>query len=108
MMYLILTELRGRPADGYGDLEKTIKALGNWGRQVSGTWMLESDRFNASQIRDFLRPHVVPGVDRIFVARITKNWSGLNMSKSFPDWMKRRNFDAPARKDSDRQGGSEG
>lgn len=96
MMYLVLTELNGRPADQYPDLERAIKALGNWSNRVRGQWIVES-RFTASQIRDLLKPALTPQ-DRLFVARITKSWAGTNMGQGFPDWMNRRNFDVPAAK----------
>jgi hypothetical protein len=94
MMFLILLELNGRPASDYPELERALKALGNWSNRLKGQWIVES-RFNASQIRDLLKPHVVAGQDRILVARITRNWAGSNMGDGFQDWMNRRNFDAP-------------
>lgn len=96
MMFLIGVELNGREAESYGDLERAIKALGNWSNRVRGTWIVES-RFNASQIRDLLKPHIESGKDRLFIARITKHWAGTGMGDGFQDWMNRRNFDAPKR-----------
>lgn len=93
MMFLVLLELNGRPADQYPDLERALKALGNWSNRLKGQWIIES-RFNASQIRDLLKPHVTPQ-DRVFVARMTRNWAGTNMGDGFQEWMNRRNFDAP-------------
>lgn len=97
MMFLILLELNGRPADEYPDLERAIKALGNWSNRLKGQWIVES-RFNAAQIRDLVKPHLVAGQDRVFVARITRNWAGTNMGDGFAEWMGRRNFDAPVKK----------
>ena len=94
MMFLILLELNGRPADQYGDLDRAVKALGNWSNRVRGQWIVES-RFNASQVRDLLKPHIDNGKDRLFVARISKNWAGTGMGDGFQEWMNRRNFDAP-------------
>lgn len=94
MMFLILLELNGRPTDQYPELERALKALGNWSNRLKGQWIVES-RFNASQIRDLLKPHVVAVQDRVFVARITRNWAGTNMGDGFKEWMNRRNFDAP-------------
>ncbi|MFZ5478247.1 MAG: hypothetical protein ACOZNI_15880 [Myxococcota bacterium] len=94
MMFLIVTELNARPAAEYPDLERAIKALGNWSNRLKNGWIVES-RFNASQIRDLLKPHLVSGQDRIFVARMTKNWAGTGMGDGFQEWMNRRNFDAP-------------
>jgi hypothetical protein len=94
MMFLILLELNDRPASDYPDLERAIKAVGNWSNRVRGQWIVES-RFSASQIRDLLKPHLVPGKDRLLVTRITRNWAGTNMGDGFQEWMNRRNFDAP-------------
>ncbi len=93
MMFLVLLELNGRPADQYGDLERACKALGNWSNRVRGQWIIES-RFNTKQIRDLLKPHL-DAKDRMFVARISKNWAGTGMGEGFQEWMNRRNFDAP-------------
>jgi len=93
MMYLVILDLNARPADQYADLERAIKALGNWSNRTKGAWIVES-RFTAAQIRDLLKPHA--GLeDRIFVARFTKSWAGTGMGQGFPEWMKRRNFDKP-------------
>ncbi len=94
MMFLILLELNDRPATEYPDLERAIKALGNWSNRVRGQWIVES-RFGAAQIRDLLKPHLTTGKDRIFVARMTKGWAGSGMGDGFQEWMNRRNFDAP-------------
>ena len=96
MMYLVVLDLNARPAAEYPDLERAIKALGNWSNRLKGAWIVEA-RMNASQIRDLLKPHIVAGQDRVFVARITKNWAGTNMGEGFPEWLKRRNFDLPAK-----------
>lgn len=97
MMYLVMVELNGRPADQYADFDRAIKALGNWSNRVRGVWMVES-RFTATQIRDLLKPTLVAGQDRLFVARFTPNWAGYGMGEGFPEWMARRNFENPANK----------
>lgn len=94
MMFILLLELNGRPADQYADLERAIKALGNWSNRLRGTWIVES-RFTAAQIRDLLKPHLVAGQDRLFVSRMTKSWSASNMGPNFQEWMNRRNFESP-------------
>ncbi len=90
-MYLIAIELTARPADQYPDLEKAIKALGNWSSRMKGVWLVES-RFNAAQIRDLLKPTLVAGRDKLFIARMTTNWAGTGMGDGFQDWMNRRKF----------------
>ncbi len=96
MMYLITLELNARPADQYADLEKAIKALGNWSNRMRGVWMVET-RFSAQQIRDLLKPSIVAGQDRMFVSRMTTSWAGTGMGDGFQDWMNRRNFNAPTK-----------
>lgn len=94
MMYLIVLELNGRAPGDYPELERAIKALGNWSNRLKSAWIVES-RFSAAQIRDLLKPHIVAGQDRIFVARFTQNWAGTNMGAGFPEWMNRRTFERP-------------
>lgn len=96
MMYLIMVELNGRAADQYADLERAIKALGNWSNRIRNVWMVES-HFSATQIRDLLKPTLVAGQDRLFVARFTPNWAGYGMGEGFADWIGRRNFETPPR-----------
>jgi hypothetical protein len=93
-MFLILLELNGRPVGDYPDLERAIKAVGNWSNRIRGQWIVES-RFTASQIRDLLKPHLVTGKDRLLVSRVTRSWAGTNMGDGFQEWMNRRNFDTP-------------
>ena len=94
MMFMIALELNARPADQYADLETAIKALGNWSNRVRNVWLVEA-RMNASQIRDLLKPALVVGQDRIFVARISRNWAGMGMGDGFPEWPERRTFELP-------------
>lgn len=93
MVFLLHAELTGRPADQYDNLNNAIHALGNWAELGGAGWLVETERFNAAQIRDLLRPHLAES-DKLFIARITKNWAGLRMPAAFPDWIKRRNFEA--------------
>lgn len=94
MMYLIVLELNARAPGEYPELERAIKALGNWSNRLKGAWIVES-RFSAAQVRDLLKPHVVAGQDRLFVARFTQNWAGTNMGTGFQEWMNRRTFERP-------------
>ncbi len=91
MMYLVLVELNARPADQYPDLEKAIKALGNWSTRMRGVWMVES-RFTAAQIRDLLKPGLDATKDKLFVSRMTPTWSGTGLGQGFPEWMERRKY----------------
>jgi hypothetical protein len=93
MMYLVVLELNARPADQYPDLERAIKALGNWSNRLRGSWMVQS-RFSASQVRDLIKPHLGAG-DKVFVSRMSSGWAGYNMGQGFPEWLNRQSFDAP-------------
>ncbi len=96
MMYVILTELTTRPADQYAELEKAIKALGDWSQRVEGQWIVQS-RYPATQIRDLLKQYIGAN-DKLFVARMAGSWAATNMGQGFPEWMGRRTFDAPPRR----------
>lgn len=48
-------------------------------------------RLSASQIRDHLKQFLTED-DAVFVARITKSWSGRGMGPGFQDWIGRREF----------------
>ncbi len=93
MMFVILLELNARKEDQYADLERAIKALGDWSNRVKGQWLVQS-RFPAAQIRDLLKPHIEAG-DRLFVARLTGSWSATNMGTGFQEWMNRRSYETP-------------
>jgi hypothetical protein len=95
-MYLVMVELNARSADQYGDLEKALKALGNWSNRMRGVWMIET-RFTAQQVRDLLKPCIVPGQDRLLVARMTTSWAATGMGEGFQEWMNRRQFTPPAK-----------
>ena len=92
-MYLIVVEQNARKADQYPDLEKAIKALGNWSNRIRGMWLVVT-KFNAAQIRDLLKPTLVAGQDKLFITRMTTNWAGTGMGEGFQDWMNRRKFTA--------------
>ena len=53
--------------------------MGNWSSRIRNTWLLAA-RMNASAIRDRLKP-LIDEKDRLFVARISKNWAKLSMSR---------------------------
>ncbi len=91
-MYFISFRLQA-PWEEYGDLERALKAMGPWSNRLDPTWLLES-RLSSRTIRDLLKPHLKPG-DRLFVGQFSQNWAGTNMGDGFPDWLKRRSFQAP-------------
>lgn len=90
MMYMISFHTTSSDPARREAFEAAVKGLGNWSNRMPGVWMLES-KSSARMIRDFLAQKV-GAQDRLFVARITRNWAGRNMGDGFPDWMKRRDF----------------
>jgi len=67
-----------------------IKTMGNWSNRLPGCWLLETET-SARRIRDHLRQFLGER-DRLFVARISRNWAGRNMGQGFPEWVGRREF----------------
>ena len=94
-MMFIITYVPAEEGTGSNEqFEAAIKLVGNWANALaqSGTWIVAS-RLNAAQIRDQLKPFVQADKgDRLFVARISRNWAGTNMGSNFPDWLKRQEF----------------
>ena len=94
MMYLMTLNVQpGNEAEIVRErLAAAIKSMGSWSNRMPDMWLLEPSRpLNASQIRDHLKQFMGER-DGIFVARISRNWSGRNMGPGFPDWMSRRDF----------------
>lgn len=91
MMYFVSVSLSGTD-DQYKNFVQTVQTLGNYSNRLKNTWLLECS-LTAAQIRDVLRPHLLPG-DRIFVGELIQNWAGANMGTEFPAWMSRRQFRA--------------
>ncbi len=76
-------------------VDAAIKTLGNHSSRMSETnvWMIESKDRGARAIRDHLKQFLnVEQGDRLFVARISRNWAGTQMGAGFPEWMQRREF----------------
>lgn len=71
---------------------RNIGTIDVWANQMSqnGVWIVSS-RLNASQIRDAIKPYVAQN-DRVFVARISRNWAGMNMGQAFAEWMPKQEF----------------
>lgn len=72
------------------DFVQELKSLGNWSNRLDGAWLLETT-ISPRQVRDLLGAKMKPG-DRLFVARITRNWAGRGMGDGFPEWLQRRDF----------------
>ena len=74
--------------------EAAVKLLGNWSNALAqrNVWLAAS-RMSAPQIRDQLKTFInADKGDRLFVARISQNWAGTNMTPNFPDWLNRQDF----------------
>ena len=93
MMFMITfrSALPEQKEDTQKKLDTAISALGPKSAGFfDGVWMVQCN-YNAGNIRDLLRSNLNPG-DRIFVARVSRNWAGINMGDKFPDWLKGRDF----------------
>lgn len=93
MVFMISVEFRSEDVVVKERIDASIKTLGNSSNRLPGMYILESNRMGARGIRDHLKQFLdLPGGDRLFVARISRNWAGTNMGQGFPEWMKRREF----------------
>lgn len=90
MMYMIATDVRSGDALVKERLAAAIKTMGNWSNRLDNCWLLETNT-SARRIRDHLKQFLGER-DRLFVARISRNWAGRNMGQGFPEWMQRREF----------------
>jgi hypothetical protein len=90
-MYLVILDPRSNDPVVRERVEGAIKLMGNWSNRMTNCWMLESKNKGARQIRDDLKPFL-GDQDRLFVARISRNWAGRGMGEGFPEWIGRRDF----------------
>ncbi len=93
MMFMIVVDPRNEDPIVKGQIEAAIKTMGNWSNRMSNVWILETSDRGARGIRDHLK-QFVGEQDRLFVARMSRNWAGRNMGNGFPEWMQRREFGA--------------
>lgn len=91
MMFLVVLDVRSKDVLVKERVDAAVRTLGNWSNRLEGAWLLESQSLGAGAIRDQLKEHLNEQ-DRLFVARISRNWAGRNMGQGFPQWMKRRDF----------------
>ena len=94
MMFMITFVPAEEGTHSNEQFEAAVKLVGNWANALAknGTWIVAS-RLNAAQIRDQLKPFMNPEKgDKLFVARISRNWAGTNMGGNFPEWLKRQEF----------------
>ena len=60
---------------------------------ANGTWIVESTN-SAAALRNELKNFInADKGDRLFIARMTRNWAGTNMNGgNFPEWLKDKDF----------------
>ena len=93
MVFMISVEFQSGDVIVKERVDAAIKTLGNWSNRIPGVYFLETNRMGARGIRDHLKQFMnVEAGDRLFVARISRNWAGTNMGAGFPEWMKSREF----------------
>ena len=93
MVFLIIHNPTDKtPEKRLSQIDGAVKAMGSWSDRLDNTWILETKRQNARTIRDQLKQFIPEGEDKLFVARISSHWSGRNMGRGFPDWLKKRDF----------------
>lgn len=90
MMFIITFHVENGDPIVSERMAAAIKTMGNWSNRIPGAWLLESET-SARRIRDHLKQFLGER-DRLFVARISRNWAGRNMGTGFPEWMERRKF----------------
>ena len=91
MMFLIVLDLRSNDPLVRKRIEAAVKTLGNWSNRLTNTWLLETKTESARSLRDKLGQFTTE-TDRLFIARVSKNWAGRNMGAGFPEWLQRREF----------------
>ena len=92
MVYMLCYEQAEPDETAKERLGAAIKTAGHWSNRMSGMWLLEPHRAqSASQLRNHFK-QFIGDRDRLFVARISQNWSGRNMGAGFSDWVGRRDF----------------
>jgi len=90
MMFIITYDVQDNDPIIVERTAAAIKTMGNWSNRLPGCWLLETET-SARRIRDHLRQFLGER-DRLFVARISRNWAGRNMGQGFPEWVGRREF----------------
>jgi len=91
MIYIVCLDIRSE-GSARDSITASIKTLGHWAGRFPDMMLLQPhQRLSAGQIRDQLKQFLGEN-DAVFVARITKNWSGRGMGPGFQEWMGRRDF----------------
>jgi hypothetical protein len=91
MMFIVILDVKSGSGLVRERVEAAIKTMGNWSNRLENGWLLEAKGRGARGIRDHLK-QFLGDEDRLFVARISRNWAGRNMGAGFPEWMQRREF----------------
>lgn len=91
MVFIIIADIRSNDPVIRERIDAAVRTMGNWSNRLDKAWLLETDRLGARGIRDQLK-QFLSEPDRLFVARISKNWAARNMGNGFSEWMGRRSF----------------
>ena len=89
-MFLIVYTPADPNNNANNEIETAVKAMGNWSNRLQHAWFLETN-LPSGTVRDRLKQFTKNG-DRLFVARMTRHWSGFGMGEGFPEWINRRQF----------------
>lgn len=91
MAVLIITyDLDGKNKD-YAPLFEAIKETSDkWWHYITDAWLVHT-QLTAKEFFDALLPHIDEKKDFIFVAEITKNYSGWLPEKAW-EWIRNRNI----------------
>jgi hypothetical protein len=89
-VYAITYDLHA-PGQHYEKVADKIKSLGAWMKHFDSFWIVSTDSYSCSDIRDSLKS-IVDSNDKILVAKLSGNWSTYNVSQSGIDWLNDRKF----------------
>lgn len=88
-VFLIGYDLKHKDGAAYGNLEESIKALGNWWHCLDSTWFVSiSSSKDAGKIRDELQIHLGKG-DKLLVMKVATptNWGSSNLPENCNQWL---------------------
>lgn len=90
-MVLLLSYDLKEPDDTEIDYAKLIKAIkSNYPENIhlhESVWIIDSGKESPKQVRENLDEHT-PKNGRLFVIRVTSNWSASHISKTKSEWLK--------------------
>ncbi len=72
--------------NSYEELNNGLKSFGTWWHQSASVWLIATNK-SSSEIRDYLLQFMKEG-DKIYVARLHKNWAASGFSTEEYNWLK--------------------